>query len=271
MLAEEILSQLEIIPLDGLKAHEQTVPENIRALKETMLNLGRLVDPLIIDKENHIVLDGNHRRSVLEILGADNAVCQMVDYEDKSIGVGGWYLASKIFAKSEIKGEKVDKEAGLNALQKMDAVFMHMKKNGGKEECTLVPAHAKELHHIMNEQMEFAKTQPWGKLLIEEKINGTILFIEDDRVDFFLEKGYEVLARKIFTKKEIIAEAVAGRPLPPKSTRHQIPDRIIRLNFRLGYLNESVENATIHLNDMVKKRVKYGSARHYTEPVIVLY
>ncbi|MFH1306793.1 MAG: hypothetical protein ABIH83_04040 [Candidatus Micrarchaeota archaeon] len=272
MLADEILSRLEILPLENLKMHEQVIPENLDALREKMLNLGRLVDPLIVDNKNHIVLDGNHRKQVLEILKADNAVCQMVDYSSPEIKIGGWHIATNKINPEDVEGEKTDKATGIKALQKMDASFMLISKKGKKEECTLIPSPKKDLHAIAKSQDEFLKNL-FGieNSLTENNHNGHIIFIEDSRLEYFLKNGYSVFTRRIFTKKEVVKEASAGRPLPPKSTRHMIPNRIVRLNFRLGYLNETPANAQILLREMVKKRVKYGSARYYTEPVIVLY
>jgi len=271
MLADEILTKLEIQPLDELKIHEQVMEPNLHSLRETMLNLGKLVDPLIVDKKHKIVLDGNHRRMVLEILKADNAVCQMVDYDDPQIQVGGWHIATKAKVPQE-GGKAIDEKEGFEALQKMEGCLMHIKKGKKGKECSLICSQSGELQGIMDEQKQFlAKKLNLNSFEKNNNGNGAIQFIEDSRVDYFLENGYEVFARRIFTKKEIVGEAAAGRPLPPKSTRHMIPNRIIRLNFRLGYLNDSPESASMHLRDMVIKRVKYGSARYYTEPVIVLY
>ena len=270
MLAEDILSRLEIVPVEDLKIHEQTVEQNLTALRETMLNLGKLVDPLIVDKKHKIVLDGNHRRMVLEILKSENAVCQMVDYSDTSIHIGGWHIATQELSFDKIKGESVGFEQGFGALQSMDASFMAIAKVNGKKMCKLIPSQEKKLEAINAQQEELICS--WLGMGPQEKPNnGQLMFIEDNRAETYLDSGYTVLARKIFSKNEVIKEALAGRPLPPKSTRHMIPNRIVRLNFRLGYLNESPESASILLREMVKKRVKYGSARYYTEPVIVLY
>ncbi|MFA5108744.1 MAG: hypothetical protein WC492_04410 [Candidatus Micrarchaeia archaeon] len=270
MLAEDILSRLEILPLESLKIHEQTVEQNLTALRETMLNLGKLVDPLIVDRKHKIVLDGNHRRMVLELLKSENAVCQMVDYSDPSIHIGGWHIAAHELSFGKIKGESVSFEQGFDALQSMDASFMAIAKVNGEKMCKLIPSQEKTLDSISAHQEELIRS--WlGVESSEKPLNGQVMFIEDNRAETFLDSGYTVLARKIFSKQEVIKEALAGRPLPPKSTRHMIPNRIIRLNFRLGYLNESAESASILLREMVKKRVKYGSARYYTEPVIVLY
>lgn len=269
MLSDEILSRLDIIPLETLKIHEQTVPANLHSLRETMLNLGKLVDPIIIDRQHRIVLDGNHRRQVLEHLKLENAIVQPVDYMDSSIKIGGWYIATKNLDFDSIKAELISLEAGLNSLQDLSATFMAISLQNGKKEAKLIPSPKKDLQSVFAHQEKFLKDS-LGLESITER-NGSLAFIEDSRVDYFLNNGYTVLARKIFTKEEVIQEALAGRPLPPKSTRHMIPNRIIRLNFRLGYLNETPEAAHMLLAESLKKRVKYGSARYYTEPVIVLY
>lgn len=274
MLAEEILEKLQILPIDDLKIHEQILEANLRNLRENMLNLGRLVDPIIVDKDHHVVLDGNHRRAVLESLKTEYAVCQVVDYNSPSISVGGWYLATKTLPISRLgKGEPVDFNEGLNALDRFDAAFMLIKREGEKKVCTLFPSSERKLSVVIEDQRRMVEVLKGGKNGGLEESNGSqdLQFVEDSRLDYFLEQGYCVLARRIFKKSEVISEAVAGRPLPPKSTRHMIPNRIIRLNFHLGFLNETPEAAWKYLADQLRKRVRYGSARYYTEPVIVLY
>ena len=270
MLSDEILSRLDIVPLDELKIHEQTVPANLHSLRETMLNLGKLVDPIIIDREHKIVLDGNHRRQVLEVLKVENAIVQPVDYKDPQIKIGGWHIATKKLKFEDISAHPTDLDAGFKALQNMSASLMAITKENGVKKAKLIKCDKPDLQAIFTQQENYLKE----KLEIEnikDKSNGSLIFIEDSRMDYFLDNDYLVFARKIFTKDEVIKEALAGRPLPPKSTRHMIPNRIIRLNFRLGYLNETPDQARMLLADLLKKRVKYGSARYYTEPVIVLY
>ena len=275
MLAEEILDRLSILPIDSLKIHEQTLPANERNLRESMLNLGRIVDPIIVDEKHRVVLDGNHRRAVLASLKTENAICQVVDYNDPEIEIGGWYLATKTLPLSRMgKGESVDFNAGQSALENMDAAFMLVSRKENKDTCTLFPSSAPKLRTVIDDQRRMVDSLRGKKDGEPEEGNGPLAdlhFVEDSRLEYFLEHGYSVLVRRNFTKQEVITEASAGRPLPPKSTRHMIPNRIIRLNFHLGYLNESPETAWAVLSEQVRKRVRYGSARYYTEPVIVLY
>ncbi len=275
MLADEILEKLQILPIEELKIHEQTLEANERNLRENMLNLGRLVDPIIVDKDRHVVLDGNHRRAVLASLKTEHAVCQVVDYHDPSIHIGGWYLATKTLPVSRLGGgEKVDFKAGHSALERMEAAFMLVQRQGKKDSCTLFPSSEPKLRTVIEDQrrmVDLLRGKPDGGAEEGNGPGADLHFVEDSRLGYFLDNGYSVLVRRNFTKEEVIAEAVAGRPLPPKSTRHMIPNRIIRLNVHLGYLNEPPEAAWNYISEMVRKRVRYGSARYYTEPVIVLY
>ena len=48
----EILNMLDIIPTEKLLQHEQVIEKNLLALRESMLNMGRLVDPIIVEKKH---------------------------------------------------------------------------------------------------------------------------------------------------------------------------------------------------------------------------
>jgi len=264
MLAEDIINKLQIIPLEKLHPHEEIIPYNLQKLREAMLNLGRLVDPLIVDSKHYIVIDGNHRRKVLEAIECPNAACQVVDYESPEIKLGTWFPVSKTIRPEEIKvlkGEKVDFETGNVAIQKMEATFMYVKKMNGEKECYLYDSNEKSVQGVMAQQRKFI-TSLEGR---------DLQYVADDKTGEYLDAGYAVFQRRIYTKNEIVAEAVAGRVMPPKSTRHVIPDRIIRLNLHLGWLSESPEVAKQLMDDSLKKRLNEGSIRRYVEPVIVLY
>ncbi|OIO20605.1 hypothetical protein COV61_02000 [Candidatus Micrarchaeota archaeon CG11_big_fil_rev_8_21_14_0_20_47_5] len=268
VMAERILEVLDVVPIEKLKIHEQTIEKNVTGLKETMLNIGRLVDPLIVDRKNYIVLDGNHRRQVLEMLKASLAVCQLVNYEDKEIQVGGWFPAAKELPSGmeSFKGERVDFEAGITAISKKEAYFM-LVEDVEKKNCTLFPTESTSLSEVIGSQQRMLK-----KINGENGTeNGKFAYFEDVFADDALSQEFKVLYRKPYTKEEIVSEALAGRPLPPKSTRHMIPNRIIRLNLPLGWLYEDREDAKGKLEDMVRKRAVHHNVRRYTEPVIVIY
>jgi hypothetical protein len=264
MLADDIINKLQIIPTDKLKPHEETIPFNFQHLREAMLNMGRLVDPIIVDSEHCVVIDGNHRKAVLDSIKCPNAACQLVDYNAKEIGVGSWFPVSKTIKPEDINGfkpEKVDFEAGVKAIARMEATFLYVKGKGARKECFLYDSNEKSVRGVIAQQRKFLTA-------IDKR---DVQYIADDKADEYVEHGYAAFYRRIYTKDEIIAEALAGRCMPPKSTRHTIPERIIRLNLHLGWLAETPEVCKQMMDEMLKRRLNEGSIRRYTEPVIVLY
>ncbi|MBN2478227.1 ParB N-terminal domain-containing protein, partial [Candidatus Micrarchaeota archaeon] len=101
---EEIYEKLEIIKVKDLKHHEERVPHNLLRLKEAMLNIGQIVDPIIVDKKTNIVLDGNHRLKVLELIKVPYSVCQMVDYKGEEITLGSWFPVRDKITKEQLEG-----------------------------------------------------------------------------------------------------------------------------------------------------------------------
>ncbi|MBN2122085.1 hypothetical protein JW721_03445 [Candidatus Micrarchaeota archaeon] len=267
MELEELLSMLEITGMDSLHPHEQTIPANLRRLQEAMFNLGRLVDPLVIDRKTGVILDGNHRYLVLRNMEIPNAVVQPVDYFSDKIGLGTWLPASKILMRKEDfeklgeKTESVDFEAGKRAIDSLEAVFMIVSGKGGDRECALISPGSYDVVSMTAKQKE----------LISSLSQFNLDYHPDDYAQELLDSGKSVLFRRPYAKKEVVGEALAGRPFPPKSTRHTIPDRVIRLNMPLGWLLEEKEDARRQLEEMLGKRAYSGNVRRYPEPVIVIY
>lgn len=264
MIAEDIISKLQIIPTEKLLPHEEIIPYNFSHLREAMLNLGRLVDPIIADKDHYVVIDGNHRRAVLESIQCPHAVCQLIDYQSSEIKVGSWYPVSKTITPTEINGfrpEEVDFESGMGAINRMEATFLYVKKANGKKECFLYDSNERSVSGVISQQRKFLAA-------IDKR---DVQYVSDDKAEEYVERGYTAFYRRAYTKDEIVEEALAGRVMPPKSTRHVIPERIIRLNLHLGLLAESPEVCKQLMDESLRRRLNEGSIRRYTEPVIVLY
>ena len=264
MIAEDIVGKLQIVPVENLRSHEETIPYNFQHLRESMLNMGRLVDPIIVDGEHQVVIDGNHRKAVLDSIKCPNAACQIIDYDSPGIGIGSWFPVSQTIKPTDIPGfapEAVDFDAGVKALARMDATFLYVKKLNGKKECYLYNSNEHTVQGVIGQQRKFLSA-------IEKR---DVQYVADDKMEEYLARGYSAFYRRLYTKDDIISEALAGRRMPPKSTRHTIPERIIRLNLHLGWLAESPDVCKQMMDDMLKRRLNEGSIRRYTETVIVLY
>jgi L-serine kinase (ADP) len=262
-LVDELLTSLDVREVKSLLSHEQVISANLKRLKEAMLNIGHLVDPLIVDSKTGLVLDGNHRLKVLEIIECQHATCQLVDYMSPKIKLGTWYPSislspEDIFKLDSIKHEKVDYEAGKEAIENLRAPFMVVSKNN---ECHLLNPGSYKL-------MEMVEEQNYIFSLIEKD---AVDYIPEEEFQENVQSGESVFYRRSYSKDEVVKAAQAHTPFPPKSTRHLIPGRIIRLNMKLGWLNRSREEAKSELHRMLTNRVYAGSVRKYYEPVIVIY
>lgn len=262
-LVDELLKDLEIRETKSLLQHEQIIPYNLKKLKEAMLNIGHLVDPIVTDKKTGLVLDGNHRLRVLEIIECPYSACQLVDYWKDDIKVGTWYPSitlkpEEVFKLDNIKHEKVDYEAGKGALEKLKAPFMLVTKDKD--------------YHLLNpgsyKLMEMVEEQKYILSFLEKM---EVDYLPEEEVQKHMDAGETVFLRRPYTKEEILKAAQGHSPLPPKSTRHLIPGRIIRLNMKLGWLHLSREDAEKELQRMLSVRAYAGNVRKYYEPVVVIY
>lgn len=263
-ILEKLLRELTILEIEDLLTHEETISKNLLLLKEAMLNIGQLVDPLIVDSKTKLVLDGNHRKKVLELIKCPRAACQMVDYGRPDIEVGTWCPVSEVvkydaLKKAGVVVEQVDFEAGMKAVSSNKAPYLFANKKASSY-CLVNPG-TYSLDELIEEQRKIISA------LGEEKF----VYISDNTAHTHLDANLSVLFRRPFTKEEIIRRAKSNVPFPPKSTRHVIPNRIIRLNMRLGWLHESGSSAHAYLKRMLHDRVYENSVRYYPESVIVIY
>ena len=263
------MKRLEIVDTSALLQHEEIVPKNLKRLKEAMFNIGMMVDPIIMAKGSNVVLDGNHRLMVLKDMDCPHAVIQPVDYESDEITIGTWLPASasmKIedFKKGGIEIEKVGYDEGMEAVQSLKAAFMFGHTDGEGKEAHLISPGSYSFDELIVEQK---------KALGAAKINGNgdVMYIADDLGEDYVKGGKVVLFRRSFTKGEVVEMAKRGTPFPPKSTRHIIPNRIIRLNMKLGWLFENKDDTLKLMDGMLSNRVYQGNVRRYPEPVIVIY
>ncbi|MBI5224124.1 hypothetical protein HY990_06920 [Candidatus Micrarchaeota archaeon] len=262
-LVDEMLSALEFREVNSILPHEQVVSYNLRKLKEGMLNTGHLVDPLIVDRKTNVLLDGHHRLKVLQMIECPNAVCQLVDYMSPEITVGTWYPSvdmplDQLKKLDQLKLEKVDQAVGTKAVDDLKAAAMVTTKKDG---CYLINPSPYKLMEMVNEQNYLVS--------LISKFN--VDYIPDKDYTKHVDSGRCVLYRRAYTKEEIVKTASAHSPLPPKSTRHLIPGRIIRLNMKLGWLHHSKEDGMKEMVASLESRVYSGNVRKYFEPVIVIY
>jgi len=81
---------VRIVPIAQLKGHEMPDERRVGELEADMRRKGKLLKPIVVDKETGVILDGHCRCDALRRLGCSKIAARFVDYSSDEIGVEGW-------------------------------------------------------------------------------------------------------------------------------------------------------------------------------------
>lgn len=88
--------ELKLVDICLLKPHEMIMKSHLDELVEEIRKDGYIKDPIIIDKNTMIILDGHHRFNALKIMKLKLCPVYMVDYKSNKIIVGCWRSGERI-------------------------------------------------------------------------------------------------------------------------------------------------------------------------------
>ena len=80
-------NQIQKIKIRKLNPHEQIIEENLKKLLTSLKVEKRLKEPIIVDEETKVILDGHHRAKAFALLGLKEIPCKLVDYSSNEITV----------------------------------------------------------------------------------------------------------------------------------------------------------------------------------------
>ncbi len=229
---------LKAIPLSEVLIHEKTIPDRVNYLTEKIKIQGYLKNPVIVVKkgDKFIVIDGNHRIEALRSLSARTVIAQVFNYSE--IRVEAW---NRII------------ETDFSTLKKL----LPVDKKYGRNECWIV--YRGEKYGLNLDRISAIETIERLRKRLEIK------YALDTS------SSYPVFCYRPFSKKEILESALKMKPLPPKSTRHILPYRILGIRFPLKKLIEGdQEKSAGFLDELIKLRQREGSIREYPERILML-
>ena len=245
---------ISLVDIDVLKPHEEVIDHLVKSLSDAVKGQGIVRDPLIVDQEKYVILDGMHRYSSLKLLGCRFAPCCLVDYSNPMIKIGSWFrlfsvneaeeLARKVmpdcetsFANLEMNIEQLDPDYHTLILTKNGARYSLRQPKSPTEftrtAITLEQAIVALGYHVDYQTEEVA-----------------IQSLRSGKVDL-------VIRVPIFTKQQITDFGVHGVLLPHKVTRHIIPSRPLRVDIPLDMLTKqgvSEQEATLELDELLLAR-----------------
>jgi hypothetical protein len=92
---------ITLVPINALRQHEQILNENLMRVQRDLVRDGMIKDPIIVDQQTMVILDGHHRYNVLKRMGYKYVPVYLVDYSSDQIGVTAWRAGEHV-TKAEV-------------------------------------------------------------------------------------------------------------------------------------------------------------------------
>jgi hypothetical protein len=265
-----------MVEVDELKPHEEVVDPIVVSLAGKIQSQGQLRDPLMVDQEDYVVLDGMHRFSSLKLLKCRFIPCCLLDYSSPQIKVGSWFRLFRV-DEAELLAETLLTEGGLDhSKQHLDFGAM----NYNSQAIILTENGTEFILPEPIDPIERARTAVrLEKAMV--KRGHAVTYLSETAAVRELKSGEVnfVISIPIFTKQQIREFGLEGRLLPHKVTRHVIPSRPLGVNVPIKLLTDSAisrEEADRKLGELLAaRRVERKPAgslvdgRRYEEELLV--
>jgi len=190
--------------ISELKEHEQIDPFHLEELKSELVRDGYQRDPITVDANYKVILDGHHRVKILRTLGCLRIATHYVDYlNDANVRVKAWY---PVVMDSEMDLLRLLRASGIN-------LDIEAPSNSGhlifRNKVITVKSDRKEIMGVLvgKVRMDYVPSEAFAKKLVETgRVSCAIIF---DPI----------------SKEDVVEAALSGDPFPPKTTRHIFPAR----------------------------------------------
>lgn len=267
------LVEVDLRPIASVLPHEETISELSSRLSDQIRSDGFQRDPIIVDIENHVVLDGMHRLKALKDLGAHHILCQLVDYSSPEIRLERW-------ARS-LKGVKEESLVRMLHDSRID------RRVSRKEAIDLVDRRSIPIA-VLTSSSSFVTTSSFRSVTesfeLVRRLDAACRalglkedFVEEELMEATIPNpGSIVILTPKASKKEVIEAAKSGRLFPHKSTMHLIGLRAVGVNYPLSELREERPSGEMRVSKLKGARgsilnppVTY-LGRRYNEKLLVV-
>lgn len=246
---------IAIVDINSLHKHEETIPELLDQLTRSIKKDGCIRDPVIVDKESRVVLDGVHRIVALQNLRIERVPACLVNYKNPNIRVFSWHRA-------------ISNGSAVDILVIVKQTGVELKEIADFEDSVLgVPPTAAA---IRTRKQNYLVTFGFSDLKEDFDL---IIAIEEDLKNSGMKVKYEtesdahkelqqgrvdvVLCTPRLTKQQILETGLSGEVLAYKTSRHIVPARPMRLDVPLSLLRnrrKPLSEVNEELKQMLLKR-----------------
>ena len=127
-----VTARFAIVPIRDLKTHETAENDRVRRVMKQMKSLGIVKKAIIVDANSNVVLDGVHRLTALQLLGASKVPAWLVDYGDDDIIVLAKDRKSQVpkdeVVNAAVEGPKLAPKSTRHMVRAPDGSLVHISK-----------------------------------------------------------------------------------------------------------------------------------------------
>ncbi|HUS78609.1 MAG TPA: ParB N-terminal domain-containing protein [Patescibacteria group bacterium] len=244
--------EIVLLELARLKLHEEVDPRALRRLIQEIESDGVLWSPIIVDRENMVVLDGTHRVNALRVLRCRYVCVYLVDYSDSEIGVDRWFRAIPESLDTE-RAEEIAEALGMELIplessRLKDVSYPVLRLRDGSS-FAFVPkpdaVNSYDALHGFERRLE-----AMGYTMDYDTETDAEIKLTHDAVS-------AILQPPVLGKEQVVATAVQGRVLSCKATRHVIPGHPVGVDVPLTLLRDheiNIEEANARLAELIQRK-----------------
>jgi hypothetical protein len=223
-----------MIEIEELKPHEEVIEEVVAKLAREIREDGVVRDPLIVEEEDHVILDGMHRFRSLERLGYRFAPCCLVDYNSPQITVGSWF---RVFT---VEGAESVAQGVLSSM-KLDYSQSHADPTDKYDPDTVILTNGPNGFSLRNSTNILERCRISASIEKRMVQDGhRVTYLSEALAMEWLRSGRAnfVVLLPVFTKDTIRKFGSERLLLPHKVTRHIIPSRPLAVDVPLSLLTD---------------------------------
>ncbi|MHA1733510.1 MAG: hypothetical protein ACTSU5_16300 [Promethearchaeota archaeon] len=259
---DDLEMRVSLVPVNSLTVHEEVIEASLSRLVLQIRNWGVIKDPIIVDSEHYIILDGNHRAAAFRQLGYSYIPACVVPYDNPRILLRRWFRRLE-------PPEGVDDPLP-SLLKTFDDIGLELAQvdSGAilREKLAVVPDNTVDPDVGPSENNPVAGVYiPWRGVFYEVTSNASLDLVEvydkiqslekaaeevgfsvgyfpDDKLtevsgECGVTRGVLIMTPTI-GKADVIRSCLRGRVFARKSTRHLIPARPLNAAVPISWLKK---------------------------------
>ncbi|MFQ5763257.1 MAG: ParB N-terminal domain-containing protein [Candidatus Bathyarchaeia archaeon] len=229
---------ITVLRTSDIRVHEETESKLTRMLAGKIKRDGVQRDPIVVDRDTRVVLDGTHRAAALEMLDCDKVGAWIVSYRNPSVRVSRWMRCIHglidIKQVAELSPNLTFTWTTLNSLDEINPDTLP--STAGIHILTRNSWTASSDHEAMEPFTLYEHIGRMEKRVKDRGCSITYNTLDDALVLLRSRQADVLLIPPILSKDSIVTLAMDGKLLPPKSTKHTFAFRPLGVNIPLTLL-----------------------------------